>query len=120
MRKTIFVGVDDGPRDSRLGKSSRGRESSARARSFVYVLRCAHASLYTGYTTDPRRRLAEHRSGSASKYTRSRLPVRLVYLEELRSRSEALRREIQIKKMKKEEKLLLCRAYSDREKLGSR
>jgi len=86
----------------------------------VYMLRCADGSIYTGYTTDPSRRLAEHNSGRAARYTRSRRPVALVYLEELDSRGEALRRELGIKRMKKEEKLLLCRTRSGREKHGSR
>jgi len=81
------------------------------ARHFLYIVVCADGSLYTGYTTDPARRVAEHNSGRGSKYTRSRRPVRLAFLEERRSRAEALRREIQIKKMGRTEKLLLCRRY---------
>jgi putative endonuclease len=84
------------------------------------MVRCADGSLYTGYTTDLLRRLAQHDSGSASKYTRSRRPVTLAYLEAFVAKSEALRREIDLKKLKKEEKLLLCRAYSGGEKHGSR
>jgi len=84
------------------------------------MVRCSDGSLYTGYTTDPARRLAQHNSGRASKYTRSRRPVTLAYLEELGARDEALRRELRLKRLKKEEKLLLCRTYSGREKHGSR
>ncbi|HYB45615.1 MAG TPA: GIY-YIG nuclease family protein [Nitrososphaerales archaeon] len=84
------------------------------------MVRCSDGSLYTGYTTDPVRRLAEHNRGRASRYTRSRRPVALVYLEQLGSRGEALSRELRVKGMKKEEKLLLCRTCSGREKLGSR
>lgn len=56
------------------------------------------------------RRLIEHNRGEGSKYTRSRLPVVLLHVEKFESRGEALRREIQIKKMGRREKLLLCRA----------
>jgi predicted GIY-YIG superfamily endonuclease len=73
----------------------------------VYVLRCRTGQLYTGCTTDLERRVREHNSGTASKFTRSRLPVSVVYKEELGSRSEALRRESAIKAMGRREKLLL-------------
>lgn len=71
---------------------------------FVYMLRCKDGSLYTGCTDDVQRRLAVHNSGKGAKYTRSRLPVALVYEEPCADRSEALRREAAIKKMKKEAK----------------
>lgn len=74
---------------------------------FVYMLRCDDGSLYTGYTDDVQRRLAVHRSGKGAKYTRSRLPVELVYQEEVPDRSAALRREAAIKKLKRQEKLRL-------------
>jgi len=73
----------------------------------VYVLRCRTGHLYTGCTTDIERRVREHNSGTGSKFTRSRLPVTLVYKEELASRSEALRRERAIKAMRASDKLLL-------------
>lgn len=73
----------------------------------VYVLRCRTGELYTGCTTDLARRIREHNSGTGSKFTRSRLPVTLVYREELESRSKALRRELAIKSMRRSEKLLL-------------
>jgi putative endonuclease len=73
----------------------------------VYVLRCRTGELYTGCTTYLQRRLREHNSGGGSKFTRSRLPVSVVYKEELAGRSEALRRERAIKAMKRSEKLRL-------------
>ena len=73
----------------------------------VYVLRCRTGELYTGCTTDLERRVREHRSGSGGKFTRSRLPVTVVYKEESKNRSEALRREYAIKKMSRKEKLVL-------------
>ena len=66
---------------------------------FVYIVRCSDNTLYTGYAEDIYKRLAEHNAGKASKYTRSRLPVELVYHEQLPDRSSALKREWQIKQM---------------------
>ena len=66
---------------------------------YVYILRCGDDSLYTGYTDDVEHRLSIHQSGKGAKYTRSRLPVELVYQEELPDKSAALRREAAIKKM---------------------
>ncbi len=74
---------------------------------YVYVLECADGSLYTGLTTDPERRVREHNSGKASKYTRSKLPVRLVYCETVDDKSQALKREYAIKQLPRNEKLEL-------------
>lgn len=74
---------------------------------YVYILRCRDDSLYTGCTDDVERRLAVHRSGKGAKYTRSRLPVTLVYQEEAADKSAALRREAAIKSLTRKEKLAL-------------
>ena len=71
---------------------------------YVYMLRCRDGSLYTGYTDDPTRRLATHNAGKGAKYTRSRLPVVKVYEECFADKSEALRREAAIKRLKKAQK----------------
>ncbi|MCJ8273584.1 MAG: GIY-YIG nuclease family protein [Psychrosphaera sp.] len=73
---------------------------------FVYVLRCADNSLYTGITTDVERRVKEHNSKtkSAAKYTRARQPVKMVYHEQSDGRSGASRRECAIKKLTKAKK----------------
>lgn len=71
------------------------------------MLRCRTGELYTGCTSDLERRVREHNAGTGSKFTRSRLPVTVVYKEKLGSRSEALRRELAIKAMKRSKKLLL-------------
>ena len=71
---------------------------------FVYLLRCADGSLYTGISNDVPRRLAKHNAGTASRYTRSRLPVALVYQEVQASRSHALKREMAIKALSRQEK----------------
>ena len=74
---------------------------------YVYMLRCRDGSLYTGYTDDVNRRLSVHNSGKGAKYTRSRLPVTLVYQEEVTDKSAALRREAAIKSLTRKEKLAL-------------
>jgi predicted GIY-YIG superfamily endonuclease len=71
---------------------------------FIYILRCGDGSLYTGIAKDLDRRLAQHRAGRASRYTRSHLPVALVWMREVRSWSLALREERRIKSMRKQEK----------------
>lgn len=76
---------------------------------FVYVLRCRDGSLYTGMTNDLPRRVSMHRSGRGGAYTRSRLPVRLVYSEPRRTRGAALRREAQLKRLPRSAKLALVR-----------
>lgn len=70
----------------------------------VYMLRCSDGSLYTGITKDLERRLAQHRAGRASRYTRSRLPVALVWSREIESWGDALREEIRIKALSRMEK----------------
>lgn len=73
---------------------------------YVYIVECADGSLYTGYTTDVSRRINEHNYSikRGAKYTRSRRPVKLVHTEEYLTISEALKREHQIKKMKRKDK----------------
>ena len=73
----------------------------------MYLLRCGDGSLYCGWTTDLHLRLAEHRSGSASRYTRSRLPVELAWSVAMPSRPEALREEARIKRLTRAEKMQL-------------
>lgn len=77
---------------------------------FVYILRCADGTLYTGYTIDLARRLDAHQKGKGARYTRCRLPVTLVYVEVLAQRGEALRREAAIKRLAREEKERLVRS----------
>ena len=81
--------------------------------NYVYMLRCGDGSLYTGWTNDLAARLAAHQAGRGGKYTRSHLPVELAYYEILPSRHEAMRRERQIKGLRREEKLALI---SEKEK----
>jgi putative endonuclease len=77
---------------------------------YVYMLRCADGSLYTGITTDVVRRVAEHNGdgGLGARYTRSRRPVELVYVETASDRADAARREAAIKRLDRAQKLALC------------
>jgi putative endonuclease len=76
---------------------------------FVYILRCADGSLYTGYARDPRARMRLHNTGRGAKYTAGRRPVRLVYTESHDTLSAALKREYQIKQLPRLEKRALVR-----------
>lgn len=81
-------------------------------RWLVYLLWCRDGSLYTGITNDLPKRLKSHAAGRASKYTRSRLPVRLAYIEPQRSKSMALKREAAIKKLSRRQKNALLAGRS--------
>ncbi len=77
----------------------------------VYMLQCGDGSLYTGWTNDIEKRVKTHSSGKGGKYTKSRLPVSLVYLEECETKSMALSREAEIKKLKRADKLKLIERH---------
>ena len=74
---------------------------------FVYMLECADCSLYTGVSNDLARRVEKHNAGKGAKYTRSRLPVKLVYSETAPDKGEALKKEIRMKQLSRREKLEL-------------
>ena len=80
----------------------------------MYMLRCSDGSLYTGWSTDVRRRVAAHRAGKASKYTASRLPAELVFVAAMRDRAAARREEARIKALDRAGKLALIAASSSR------
>ncbi|MBR2944399.1 MAG: GIY-YIG nuclease family protein [Clostridia bacterium] len=75
--------------------------------NYTYILKCADGTLYCGWTNDLEKRLKSHNDGKGAKYTRSRLPVTLVYYEEFDSPVEAQKREYRIKKLTRQEKLKL-------------
>ena len=75
----------------------------------VYILRCGDGSLYTGIAVDVEKRLTAHRSGKGAKYTRGRGPLELVYTENCESKSQALKRECEIKSLSREEKEFLIK-----------
>lgn len=76
---------------------------------FVYIIKCSDNSLYTGIATSLEKRIKQHdgKLEGGAKYTRGKGPVKLIYSEEFKTRSQALKREAEIKKLKREEKLLL-------------
>ena len=80
---------------------------------YLYILECRDHTLYTGITNDLPRRLSMHAAGKGAKYTRGRAPLKLSYSERCEDHSAALRRELEIKRMPKSEKLLLCATYQD-------
>lgn len=77
---------------------------------FVYILKCADSSLYTGYTTDLKKRVGEHNTSKrGARYTKSRRPVALIHSEKYKTKSKALKREIEIKSWRREKKLALIK-----------
>jgi putative endonuclease len=79
---------------------------------FVYIVRCADDTLYTGWAVDVARRVKAHNAGRGARYTRAHGPVELVYAEEVPTYSDALRREHAIKRYPRAKKLALCQAPS--------
>jgi len=75
---------------------------------FVYIVRCADGSLYTGWAVDVQRRLKAHNAGRGARYTATHGPVELVYTEEVPTRTDALKRELAIKQYPRVKKLALC------------
>jgi putative endonuclease len=82
------------------------KKRKKKASSWVfYVLKCRDNTLYTGITSDVSRRINQHNNGTASRYTRSRLPVKLVFSQPCRNRSQALRKEYAMKQLSRKEKI---------------
>jgi predicted GIY-YIG superfamily endonuclease len=90
-------------------KDRKPKPRSCGDKWFVYIVRCADGSLYTGITKDLKRRCQQHNAGTASRYTRSRRPTKLVWQEAQPSQSSALKREAAIKAMTRREKLAMIR-----------
>lgn len=74
---------------------------------FCYILECSDGTFYTGWTTDPERRVAQHNKGVGARYTKTRRPVKLVYLEEQPDKVSALKRERAIKALPRKKKMEL-------------
>ena len=77
-------------------------------KAFCYMVKCSNGSFYTGWTTDPGRRVREHNAGRGARYTRINGPVELVYVEKLPDRSTAQRREYEIKQLTHDQKKILA------------
>jgi len=80
---------------------------------YIYIARCKDDSLYTGYTNDLKEREKKHNDGDGARYTRGRGPVKIVYSEEFDTKSEAMKREYEIKQLKREEKEKLMKLDKD-------
>ena len=91
----------------RMRAKEAGAAKKPREKWFLYILKCADQSLYTGITKDLKRRFRMHTEGKAARYTRPRRPLEMVYRETCRSRTEALTRECTIKALSKSKKLAL-------------
>lgn len=72
---------------------------------YVYILKCSDGTLYTGYTNDVQKRIEKHKLGLGAKYVRARLPIHLIYQEKFFTKSEAMKREYQIKQWNREKKI---------------
>ena len=79
--------------------------------NYTYILKCKDGSLYTGWTNDLEQRVAAHNTGKGAKYTKARRPVELVYFEEFETKTEAMRREYEIKQLKREKKIDLIKKF---------
>lgn len=80
--------------------------------AYTYIVECADGTLYTGWTNHLEKRIKSHNDGNGAKYTRARLPVRLVYYETFASKQEAMKREYAIKQLTRKDKLKLIRTAS--------
>lgn len=80
--------------------------------NFTYIVECSDGSLYCGWTNDLDKRIKAHNEGKGAKYTKTRLPVSLVYFEEFETKEEAMSREWHIKHLRRSEKLKLIEAFS--------
>lgn len=92
-------------------KGKMEKNSKEQKDNFVYMVCCADGSLYTGWTNDLERRVRMHNAGKGAKYTKSRLPVKLVYHEKYEDRIQAMKREAAIKKLTRRDKLKLIEEH---------
>ena len=90
-----------------MHQKSNAGDSRGEFLNYTYMLKCSDGTLYTGWTNDLEKRVEAHNSGKGAKYTKSRLPVKLVYSETFATKEEAMSREYAIKHMKRKEKLQL-------------
>ncbi|ESV53999.1 hypothetical protein SAG0136_01700 [Streptococcus agalactiae LMG 14747] len=91
---------------------AKGTNDMTEIKAYMYVLECADKTLYTGYTTDVERRLSTHNTGKGAKYTRARLPVKLLYQESFPSKQEAQSAEAYFKQKTRQQKLAYIKKHS--------
>jgi predicted GIY-YIG superfamily endonuclease len=103
----LVNGLDKGPcLGYNLGGMVAAKKRKKKAAAWMlYILKCRDGTLYTGITNDLLRRITQHNNGTASHYTRSRLPVKLVHQERCRGRSSALKKEYAMKQLSRKEKV---------------
>ncbi len=94
-----------------------GVSKNTTATYHIYIVRCRDGSLYTGWTNNVSARVAHHNTGKGAKYTRSRLPVKLVYTKKCASKVDAMRKEREIKKLSRAQKMILVRAGKKSKKI---
>jgi putative endonuclease len=87
-----------------MAKNNSELNNESTNKHFVYIVECSDGTLYTGYTVDIERRVDEHNNGVGAKYTRGRTPVKLIYKESFSSRSDAQKREYEIKQLPRSKK----------------
>lgn len=85
-------------------------------KAYTYIVECSDKTLYTGWTNDLTKRMEAHNQGKGAKYTKPRLPVVLKYYESFETKQEAMRREYEIKQLKREEKWKLIQEFKEKEK----
>lgn len=88
------------------------------AKAYMYVLECCDGSYYTGYTTDVKKRLATHNKGKGAKYTRARLPVKLIYVEGFDSKEAAMSAEALLKRKKRPQKEVFLQENHEKNRLA--
>lgn len=81
--------------------------------NYVYIVECSDGTFYTGWTVDLEKRIKSHSSGKGAKYTRGRGPVKLLYYEKFNNKSDAMKREYQIKKLNRQQKEILIKKYRE-------
>lgn len=91
--------------------TAREGEHGLKYKYYAYMVKCRDNTIYSGFAADPYKRESVHNSGNGAKYTRSRLPVKLVYYEGFDTKSEALKRECALKKLTRTEKLRLADGF---------
>lgn len=82
--------------------------------NYLYIVECKDGTFYTGWTNNLEKRLKDHNDGKGAKYTKSRIPVSLVYYEEFQTKEEAMRREYAIKRMTRKEKCCLISSFGEK------
>ena len=92
------------------------KDTEMKQLAYTYMVECGDGSLYTGWTNHLEERIESHNAGKGAKYTKSRLPVRLVYYEIFASKQEAMKREYAIKQLTRKEKLQLIESTKDKDK----